>query len=167
MLQAREYAPPTSARWSLAVKEAEKLTNIYSSPPIPVLEIAQQQGVDVVFTTFGPHTDKVAGCCDFAKSKIFVNKTDNLGRQMFTMAHELGHWMLHKDIVAHFPEQYQVLPRFHKAAKTPIEQEADRFAAELLVPKKLLLPVKGASVSALAKIFGVSREMMENRLKNV
>lgn len=48
-----------------------------------------------------------------------------------------------------------------------MEKEANKFAACLLVPERLLAPVKGASVAALARSFGVSRTMMEFRLKNV
>ncbi len=48
-----------TARYSLAKKKAEELTAVYSSPPIPVLEIAQSNGVNVVFSNFGKHSDKV------------------------------------------------------------------------------------------------------------
>ena len=66
------------------------------------------------------------------------------------------------------PERYSVLPRFQRPDKSdPFEQEANCFAANLLVPKRLLAPVKHASPAQLASIFAVSREMMENRLKNV
>jgi Zn-dependent peptidase ImmA (M78 family) len=132
-----------------------------------VHEIAQRNGVNVVFSTFGDHSDKVAGFCDFASARIYVNKNDGIGRQMFTMAHELGHWILHRQFFAADPQAYAVLPRFQRPTQTPMETEANVFAAELLVPPRLLEAVKGAPVAALSKVFRVSREMMENRLKNV
>lgn len=155
------------ARWDLARHEADKLTESFSRPPIPVLEIAEQSGVDVVFTDFGSHSATVAGFCDFENSKLFVNQDDKFGRQMFTIAHELGHWILHREFFVADPQKYAVLPRFQKARPDPYEKEANCFAAELLVPKKLLLPVIGAGISYLADIFGVSKEMMEFRVKNV
>lgn len=154
-------------RWDFVRAKANALTSQYSVPPIPVLEIAEQSGVDVVFTDFGKHGPIVAGFCDFEEAKIYVNSADKLGRQMFTMAHELGHWVLHKDFFSHDEKTYAVLPRFQRAKKNNIETEANYFAAELLVPSRMLYPVKGAGVAKLAEIFGVSKEMMENRLKNV
>lgn len=154
-------------RWDFVRKEAERFTEPYSSPPIPVHQIAQTNGVNIVFTTFGDLSEKIAGFCDFHNRRIFVNTKDNMGRQMFTMAHEFGHWVLHRDFFEKDPQSYAVLPRFQQLKKTPMETEANVFAAELLVPKRLLEPVKGAPVAYLSQLFRVSREMMENRLKNV
>lgn len=155
-------------RWDTAELTANELSAEFSSPPIPVLEIAERNGVDVVFADFGNLKDKVAGFCDFKEQKLFVNDADPFSRQMFTMAHELGHWMLHRSIFEADPERYPVLPRFHEPdMNDPLEMEANSFAANLLVPERLLKPVRSAPVSALASTFGVSISMMEVRLKNV
>jgi Zn-dependent peptidase ImmA (M78 family) len=159
---------PRSPRWDLAKREADKLTSKYTVPPIPVIEIAETNGVDVVFADFGRFSDDVAGLCNFAAKKIFVNKDDIDVRQYFTIAHELGHWILHRDIFLAHPDLYPVLPRFQNPDKNnPLEKEANQFAANLLVPEHLLRPVKGASVSALASVFMVSKTMMEYRVQNV
>lgn len=55
----------TGPRWSLVKAKADELSAPYSAPPIPVLEIAENNGVDVVFASFGSASDKVAGFCDF------------------------------------------------------------------------------------------------------
>lgn len=147
---------------------AAKLVGDYTSPPIPVLYIAEQQGVDVVFDKMGNYADKVAGFCDFRKRKLYVNAGDHINRQTFTIAHELGHWVLHRDFFLAHPDKYPVLPRFQNPdSSNPYEQEANCFAAQVLVPQHLLKPVKHAPVSVLAEVFGVSRQMMEIRLKNV
>ncbi|PWB81528.1 MAG: hypothetical protein C3F11_14950 [Methylocystaceae bacterium] len=160
-------SPLKFARWDYARRRADELTRDYSSPPIPVLEIAEQNGVNVVFSDFGKHRDTVAGFCDFEEARIYVNESDGFGRKMFTIAHEFGHWLLHREFFERDAKEYAVLPRFQKPRANPFEQEANCFAAEILAPKHLLLPVKYAGVAQLADIFGVSREMMENRLKNV
>jgi Zn-dependent peptidase ImmA (M78 family) len=158
----------TVPRWSVCQARADALTQNYSSPPIPVIEIAENNGVDVVFADFGKHTDKVAGFCDFAAAKLYVNKADQIERQMFTIAHEFGHWTLHREFYLENPEKYPVFPRFQSVNSTdPFEKEANSFAACLLVPERLLRPVQNAPVSALAQVFKVSRTMMEYRLKNV
>ena len=70
----------------MAKREADGLTVHYSAPPIPVVEIAESNGVDVVFATFGSRSDEIAGYCDFAKRKLFVNTRDPAHRQSFTIA---------------------------------------------------------------------------------
>jgi len=154
-------------RWNFVRAKARELTREYSSPPIPILEIAEQNGVEVVFADFGKHASSIAGFCDFGERQIVVNDFDNFGRKMFTIAHEFGHWMLHKEFFDRDPELYAVLPRMQAPKKNAFETEANLFAAESLVPTHLLQPVKNAGAAQLADIFGVSREMMENRLKNV
>ena len=155
-------------RWDLAKREAEALSAPYSAPPIPVLEIAESHGVDVMFADFGEAGEKVAGFCDFQNARLYVNAMDRLSRQTFTIAHELGHWILHRPFFEKKPDLYQILPRFQRVGRSdPFEQEANCFAANLLVPSRLLSPVRGANVAQLASIFAVSREMMENRLKSV
>ncbi len=153
-------------RWNHCRRAADALTAPYSTPPIPVLEIAERSGVDVVFDPFDQFKDTVAGFCDFQRRRLYINSADPLNRQTFTMAHELGHWILHRQYFLAHPDEYAVMPRFQRSdSSNPYEREANIFAATLLVPKRLLDPVKGAPLTQLASIFAVSREMMENRLK--
>ena len=158
---------PKFVRWDLARNTANRLTAKYSSPPIPVVEIAEANGIAVNFSEFGEHSTNIAGFCDFEEPAIYLNNEDSFGRKMFTIAHELGHWMLHRDFFEAHPKEYAVLPRFQKPVRNTLEREADCFAAELLVPKRLLVPISDAGAARLADLFGVSREMMENRLKNL
>lgn len=167
MAAANTYAI-SRPRWSLAERRADELTKDYSSPPIPVLEIAERNGVNVVFADFGEHSESVSGFCDFGNSRLYVNSEDRPERQSFTMAHELGHWILHREIFTNNPELYPVLPRFNDPdTNDPLEKEANKFAACLLVPKRLLRPVREAPISALTSVFGVSRTMMEFRVQNI
>lgn len=152
----------------MAKRKADELTEVYSSPPIPVLEIAEQNGVNVIFANFGSSSERVAGYCDFRNAKLFVNADDVPRRQSFTISHELGHWVMHRSIFVDNPETYPVLPRFSRPSNNgPYEKEANKFAAHLLVPDHLLQPVLNPTVSAvtLADIFFVSRTMMEIRMK--
>ena len=155
------------ARKPLAKNTADRLTDDYTSPIIPAKEIAEMNGVEVVLADFGRFADKVAGLCDFTKEKLFINVEDHPTRQMFTVAHELGHWILHKDYFRNDPSSYSVLPRFSAPKSDPFEREANIFAANLLVPDKLLKPVKNSDPADLARVFGVSRQMMEIRLREI
>src|SRR5690606_28199437 len=99
-------------RWTLAQQTADRLTQDYSAPPIPVHEIAENNGVNVVFADFGEHSEKVSGFCDFNARRLYVNADDTTERQSFTIAHELGHWLLHREAFLAEPDKYPVLPRF-------------------------------------------------------
>lgn len=95
--------PQTKPRYSLAQEKADELTRAYSSPPIPALEIAESHGVDVVFDTFASYKDLMSGFCDFQSNKLYVNAADHVHRQNFTIAHELGHWILHREYFLNDP----------------------------------------------------------------
>lgn len=145
---------------------AEKLAGLYSRPPIPVLEVAQRNGVKVFPETFNKLRDSVAGFCDFKSETIYVNIEDPPERQSFTIAHELGHWMLHRTLFRQHSELYKPLPRFREPPPSVLETEAHHFASYLLVPKRLLVPVRNAAPAELARIFQVPLELMERRLTN-
>ncbi|RLL65273.1 ImmA/IrrE family metallo-endopeptidase [Paenirhodobacter hankyongi] len=159
---------PGRVRWDVAKAKADSLTCKFERPPIPVRAIAEGTGVDVVFADFGKHSNSVAGFCDFRGERLYVNRDDKPERQTFTIAHELGHWLLHKELFERSPDAYAVLPR-HAVAnnRSVLEKEANHFAAHLLVPSRLLRPVMRAStVSSLAEAFGVSYTMMSFRVAN-
>lgn len=151
-----------------AQEAANWLTASYDAPPIPVLEIARSCGVDVIFWDFANYNNQVAGLCDFKTARLLVNSDDPASRQKFTIAHELGHWLLHKDYFLDHEDEYPVLLRQQKPdTSDPREQEANHFAAHLLVPTHLLMPVKSVPSEILARVFGVSALMMGIRLKNL
>ena len=52
----------------------------------------------------------------------------------FTLAHEIGHWLLHRDD----HRELVTLRRDLSAARNPTEWEANRFAVHLLMPGKLV-----------------------------
>jgi len=69
---------------------------------------------------------------------IVVNANDPPVRQRFTIAHELGHLLIHKYSTAHADGRYQVRFRNEKSATGSVREEieANQFAAELLMPEK-------------------------------
>jgi Zn-dependent peptidase ImmA (M78 family) len=140
-----------------------------NDPIVPVDEIAQRQGLSI--KSFKPDDDeemkKVSGFYDPESKTIYVNADDAPTRQLFTIAHELGHMML-----GHEPGKFSVLYRFATPIdKDPIEQEANCFAANLLVPKNMLTDTMRRygltenDTKPLASLFGVSIEVMKYRLQ--
>lgn len=161
----------TIPNYKKARDEALRVLNTFEikDPVIPVAEIAQREGLTIKYfkPDDGSELQKISGFFDPASKTIYINSEDPSTRQMFTIAHELGHFEL-----KHEPEQFDVLYRFATPIdKNPIEQEANTFAANLLVPEEMLKKVREKyklttnDFIALANIFGVSPEVMRYRLQ--
>ena len=75
--------------------------------------------------------------------------------------------MLHARLFANHPDEYKVLMRAPLGGvKDPLEQEANAFAANLLVPRQFLdRYYRIASSAELARLFIVSEEVIRYRLK--
>jgi len=73
---------------------------------------------------------------------IVVNKDHPLNRQRFTMAHELGHLILHEYKTPHADGPQKIRFRDGRSAmgSDREEIEANQFAAEILMPDFLLIP---------------------------
>lgn len=150
-------------------KAAEVLEKFnISGTIVPVEEIAQREGISIkYFFSDTEMSRKVSGFFDPKTKTIYINSDDPPTRQSFTIAHELGHFEL-----GHQPDKYGVLPRFASPIdKDPIEQEANCFAANLLVPEDKLSETMDhynltkQDTSLLADLFGVSLEVIKYRLK--
>lgn len=101
---------------------------------------------------------------------ILVNEWDATVRKRFTIAHELGHYVLHLNQDPNgFPDDRVDYKRtlFDGRSHTPEEEEANRYAAALLMPAPILgkILVRGEnSIQDLLGMFGVSEEAMSIRL---
>jgi len=63
----------------------------------------------------------------------FIQADDILPRRRFSAAHELGHFVLHRDRMDRFLAD-EFISEIQES-KSPMEMEADRFAADLLMPE--------------------------------
>lgn len=132
-------------------------------PPVDPIRLADQLGVRVVFAEFTPEMSSVSGFYDAEEATIYVNRRDYPPRQTFTVAHELGHHILHREWAN--STDYRVLLREQEGSSDPYEQEANAFAANLLVPASMLDAYKNvASIPELADLFLVSVPVIKNRL---
>jgi len=150
----------------------------YINTPIPVEDIAEHYlGYAIDITDEGLFSDpNFLGGIDFEENKIFVNASveDHDGRYAFTVAHEIGHHVLHKD--AYMNEQThgekKVLCR-DTSEKQQIEIEADRFAAALLMPSQIIIDAfkelgQKKKVSTIGQARGLANSLVKGAgLNNV
>jgi hypothetical protein len=105
-----------------------------------------------------------------------------LGRWRYTVAHELGHFLLHQDRMIGgrwIADTKETIREGDTAELTGMEREADQFAAELLMPADLCLARVKAFKAAyrvcpltafayhLSSQLLVSPEAMRNRLRDL
>ncbi|SDE07208.1 protein of unknown function [Dyadobacter soli] len=132
-------------------------------PPVNPMEIAQHLGVKVSFVEFEKKLNNISGFYDFEEDTIFVNMDEYPLRQTFTIAHELGHRILHAEW-AKSPD-YKVLMRDDMGANDAKEAEANTFAANLLVPRFMLDKYwEIATTTQLSGLFAVSVPVIKNRI---
>lgn len=102
---------------------------------------------------------------------IYVNRGDSQQRQLFTIAHELGHFFVHKELCDEFIDG-QLISRDEQERFAVQELEANEFAGNLIMPEarvreRVAGDITGDSLLSLARSFGVSTLAMETRLRNL
>jgi Zn-dependent peptidase ImmA (M78 family) len=146
--------------------------------PIPIEDMAEHYlGYSIDFVDDGIFSDpKILGGIDFEESKIYVNASveDHDGRYAFTIAHEIGHHVLHR--VAYLKDNVdgnkEILCRDSRN-KPQIELEADRFAAALLMPAEAIQNITSTfsprpKVNSIKQARGLASKIInEGKLDNV
>jgi Zn-dependent peptidase ImmA (M78 family) len=146
--------------------------NKVTRSPVPVERIAQNLGIEVKFEAA---EDNLSGAL-IRKPKgrvvIGVNSDHHANRQRFTIAHEIGHFILHKGMKLHVDEDFRI--NLRDGSVNDEEIDANAFAAELLMPTEFierdiqkLSRIDSGSVDTLARRYQVSSRAMEIRLTNL
>lgn len=107
---------------------------------------------------------------------IAVNALESKTRQRFTAAHELAHYLLHRNLLGDGKKMHRHVDSLYGGDspdclvfKRSHEIEANRIAAQIVMPKKLVETEHSQTPDAgtLAGKFGVSKAAMEIRLKTL
>jgi Zn-dependent peptidase ImmA (M78 family) len=145
---------------------------------VDITALARRHGADVVVEALG---SDVAGMLVREQNRVVigVNGSDPETRQRFTVAHEIGHLLMHRGRPLLVDAVRINLRDSRSSMATDGEEiEANSFAAELLMPRDLVLLQFRQAANAgtrsyerlaedLAEGFGVSRQAMEYRLANL
>jgi hypothetical protein len=112
--------------------------------PVPVEDLAHQAGISEINPLTSDGFEGMLVVPDDTKSTgaIFYNVRSIRPRQRFTIAHELGHFLLptHKQPKFECTSNDMVVSAGAKYSRKSLEAEANRFASELLLPARLLKP---------------------------
>ena len=158
-----------------AVRKAQQiLEETGHQIPVDVEAIAKVHGLDIVRQELKDYVSGVLMIRD-ERGTILVNSAHHPNRQRFSIAHELGHYLLHPEDGTVFVDRSPVFFRDRAASSGVRQQEIDAnaFAAELLMPEEDLnaqlngRPIDAfdeVSVRRLAARFGVSAQALTIRL---
>lgn len=97
---------------------------------------------------------------------ISVNSMHHINRQRYTIAHEFAHYCLHRDQDSTFED----ITFFRDNNNTSMEYEANEFAANLLMPKQMIINRIKAGVTSLKQLaeeFGVSILAMKYQIQKL
>lgn len=166
-----EVRSPSNEFLNLDQEVRGKIDGYLSEYPVKLGAIASALGVKVLLSTLPRGTSGQIGQED-GEFVIRVNRHEAKHRQRFTLAHEIAHFLLHREkIVADGGWSENVLLRSGQPAQ--IEYEANRLASDLVIPSALLSgavkdysgPVTDEIIEDLARRFGVSTTAMEIKLQ--
>lgn len=147
---------------------SEWIRRYQSNPPINVKKMAEDLGLKVLEFSEMP-VDASGKLYPDSSSpsgwSIGVNARDTFTRKRFTIAHEIAHFLLHRNSIrgAILDDTLYRSTLMSSAQET----EANKFAADILMPYGLLeqFVERGVmSVDELAQKFGVSSQAMSIRL---
>jgi len=150
-------------------------------PQVPVVTIAKSLGIEIQSDSV---SDDLSGflvrTTNAGKAVIGVNRDHSKARKRFTIAHELGHYLLHEGELVHFDAErpgFRVNLR-SDSSSGEMEREANLFAAEILMPARFLerdtriqrmdlFEDKAGILKNVADDYGVSVQALTYRLANL
>jgi len=146
-----------------------QLADLLETAPVNVAEAAKRLGLAVFERDLAKGVSGVllhdATYETPSKFVILVDDSESYVRQRFTAAHEIGHFVLHKDQIKNGVTDNYLLRS--DGFSTLSEQQANRFAADLLMPFPLVEKLINSGIKdlpALARELQVSEIAMAIRL---
>ena len=156
----------------------ERLDIVYtflskSNLPIDTVKLAKERGIKVYYVSWKDQTSNLSGLIkrdaeDDSESGyvIYVNQKHPKTRHRYTIAHEIAHYVLHKELIGNGVSDDAF---YRSGLSSKIEAEANGLAAQILMPevyinREISKSNDGINVKALAKTFDVSVIAMVHRL---
>lgn len=145
----------------------EIVSRFLNSAPVDLDGMARALGLEVEDHWFD-ETD-IAGMIGRAGRtyRISLNHMDNPRRKRFTLAHEIAHYILHRDLIG---DGITDRGLYRSRLSDTVERQANRYAANLLMPAALVRASwweGDRSLSGMAARFNVSEEAARIRLKEL
>ncbi|NKE43640.1 ImmA/IrrE family metallo-endopeptidase [Roseomonas frigidaquae] len=136
--------------------------------PVDLDAMADDLGLEVRYVD--NLSDDVSGKIERTRGgyRVTVNASHPRRRQRFTLAHEIAHFIMHRDLIG----DGIVDNAMYRSAglSDEIERQANRYAADILMPAaavRRLYRQNVKSFAAMANAFDVSAEAAQVRMKDL
>jgi len=146
----------------------EKLIRKYTdTAPVNIIGLANDLLLTVRQEDLGPDSGEIVRDIErggFSGYSVVVNINHPRVRKRFTAAHEISHFLLHRDRISNRLRDDKM---YRSSLGTTREKEANALAADLLMPRRVIRQLHAAGIRSaedLAVKFDVSVEAMKRRL---
>lgn len=133
-------------------------TGLGETFPLPIEIIVEYLGFQCHFYIPDKDIEDIASAVSHTKKKIYINQNNTPAQQLFSIAHKVGHIVLHGD-----DHDYIDSPHIHHNSKA---EEAEIFAMELLMPEQVFFKKwhqTHQNIKMMTQFFGVSSENIQRR----
>lgn len=134
--------------------------------PVDIYGLARELGLKVVEADLGNLSGKIESLGLFG-FQITVNSTHPALRRRFTVAHEIAHYVLHRDLIG---DGIVDDAMYRSRQSDEIESRANSYAASLLMPSPLVRQfwrVGRRSFAEMSAKFEVSQEVARIRMREL
>ena len=165
----------TAREWRKIDAEQRAIVERYLwEVPVKLGAMARELGLKVKLSTMKPG---VSGMIVKVESEyiIKVNRHEIRERQRYTLAHEISHFLLHRETINASAVGIVDNILYRSGAPEQLEYEANRLAADIVMPNALVtetfeslgMLVSEEVIDYMAQIFQVSKVAMEIRLTTI
>lgn len=158
-----------SREWiKVAPEERAIIEPFLAEIPVRVASMARELGIEVKAATLKPRISGQIGKSDTSLSgyRIRVNRHEAKSRQRFTIAHEIAHFLLHRDYIGDGIEDTIL---YRSTLSDRREAEANRLGAELIMPERSIIQqlreLGGRATPEIASIMANRYDVSEAAMK--
>lgn len=129
--------------------------------PVNVAQLSKALGIDM----YKSNMEGISGAIvkEGEKYSIYINNSDAIVRQRFTAAHEIAHFLLHRQLIGNNLTDNAM---YRSRLSNVYERQANRLASEILMPAmyvdKFINENRG--IYEMSTLFNVSEDAMRIRL---
>ncbi len=146
----------------------EIIADFTHGAPVDVYALARALGLEIKDIKLKEDVSgKIEKNWFFGTYTISINEDHPLTRRRFTAAHEIAHFVLHRDMIGDGIVDDAL---YRSKQSDEIERQANAYAATILMPAPLVITKFRAgerSIAGIAGVFEVSSEVARIRMKEL